>query len=90
MVPNFKEDQLTLLFFGFEKHSQAESCTAFKQVEAKLSNPCAPVGVWKSPRWQDSHQGLIHRHPLCRRKLTDLAKTTFRQLNPPGDLRCFR
>lgn len=90
MVPNFKEDQLTLLFLNFEKHPQAESRTAFKQIRAKFSDPCPLVGVRKSPCWQHGHQCLVHRRSFRWRKLADLAETTLRQLNPPGDLRCFR
>lgn len=51
MVSNLKENQLPLLFLNFEKHPQAESRTAFKQIRAKFSDPCPLVGVRKSPCW---------------------------------------
>ena len=90
MVPDLKENEFLFRLGGLENQSQAKPGPALKKIGAQLSDPRALTGVGKSPCWQNGQEGLIHRLPFFRGKLADLAKTSFRQLNPPGDFRGFR
>ena len=90
VVSYLKEDKLFFGLGGLEKQPEAKSGPAFEKIRAQLSDSRPLMGVGETPSWHHGQQGLIHRRPLLRWKLADLAKTTFRQLNPPGDLRRFR
>ena len=90
MVSYLKEDKLFFGLGGFEKQPEAKSGSAFKKICAQLADSRPLMGMGKSPCRQNGQEGLIHRPPFHRGKLADLAKTAFRQLNPPGGLRYFR
>ena len=90
MVSDFKEDEFFFWLGCLEEQPQAEPGSALKNIRAQLSDAGPQMGVGKSPSWQHIQQGLIDRRSFFRGQLADLAKTTFRQLNPPRGLRCFR